>query len=184
MEITTLIIGIIIGVVLGALLLYFILKSGNVPRKDFDELNQNYIKVNSDLQNSNLRISELNDSVQKEKDINFQQTEILNQLKTEIAKITAENTSQNQKISEQQEINFNQTSEIKNLQEEKQSLIALKAQLSAQNKSLQERFDEQKEEIIKLQEAAKNEFKILANEILEEKPKNSPRPIKKTSICF
>lgn len=171
MEITTLIIGIIIGVVLGALLLYFILKSGNVPRKDFDELNQNYIKVNSDLQNSNLRISELNDSAQKEKDINFQQTEILNQLKTEIAKITAENTSQNQKISEQQEINFNQTSEIKNLQEEKQSLIALKAQLSAQNKSLQERFDEQKEEIIKLQEAAKNEFKILANEILEEKTK-------------
>ena len=91
MEITTLIIGIIIGVVLGALLLYFILKSGNVPRKDFDELNQNYIKVNSDLQNSNLRISELNDSAQKEKDINFQQTEILNQLKTEIAKISAEN---------------------------------------------------------------------------------------------
>lgn len=171
MEITTLIIGIIIGVVLGALLLYFILKAGTVPRKDFDELNQNYIKVNSDLQNSNLRISELNDSVQKEKDINFQQTEILNQLKTEIAKISAENTSQNQKISEQQEINFNQTSEIKNLQEEKQSLIALKAQLSAQNKSLQERFDEQKEEIIKLQEAAKNEFKILANEILEEKTK-------------
>ncbi|HCN11588.1 MAG TPA: DNA recombination protein RmuC [Chryseobacterium sp.] len=171
MEITTLIIVIIIGVVLGALLLYFILKSGNVPRKDFDELNQSYIKVNSDLQNSNLRISELNDSVQKEKDINFQQTEILNQLKTEIAKISAENTSQNQKISEQQEINFNQTSEIKNLQEEKQSLIALKAQLSAQNKSLQERFDEQKEEIIKLQEAAKNEFKILANEILEEKTK-------------
>ena len=68
MEITTLIIGIIIGVVLGALLLYFILKSGNVPRKDFDELNQSYIKVNSDLQNSNLRISELNDSVQKEKE--------------------------------------------------------------------------------------------------------------------
>lgn len=142
-----------------------------MPRKDFDELNQNYIKVNSDLQNSNLRISELNDSVQKEKDINFQQTEILNQSNTEIAKISAENTSQNQKISELQEINFNQTSEIKNLQEEKQSLIALKAQLSAQNKSLQERFDEQKEEIIKLQEAAKNEFKILANEILEEKTK-------------
>lgn len=98
MEITTLIIGIIIGVVLGALLLYFILKSGNVPRKDFDELNQNYIKVNSDLQNSNLRISELNDSAQKEKDINFQQTEILNQLKTEIAKITAENTSKTKRF--------------------------------------------------------------------------------------
>ncbi|MBU4537342.1 MAG: DNA recombination protein RmuC [Weeksellaceae bacterium] len=169
MEITTLFTGIILGAILGAFILYFILKSANVPRKDFDELNTNYIRTNSDLQNSNLRISELDKYYQSEKQTNLQQTEVLNQLKNEIAKISAENNAQNQKISEQAEINNFQTSEIKNLQIEKNNLIAVRSQLSAQNENLQKLLDNQKEEISKMQEMAKVEFQNLANKILEEK---------------
>ncbi len=169
MEITSLLIGFIFGAVLGAVILYFILKSGNVPRKDFEELNSNFIRTNSDLQNSILKIKELDDFYQNEKQTNIQQAEILNQLKNEIAKISAENNSQNQKISEQIEINQTQTSEIKNLQTEKNNLIAVKSQLSAQNENLQKLLSNQKEEIAKMQELAKVEFQNLANKILEEK---------------
>lgn len=171
MEMTYLIIGFFAGGILGAVILYLILKSANVSRKEFDQLNGNFIRSNSDLQNSTLNISNLEKILQNEKQTNFSQTEVLNQLKNDIAKISAENNSQNQKISEQAEINNTQTSEIKNLQTEKNNLIAIKSQLSAQNEGLQTLLDNQKEEIQKIQELAKNEFKNLANEILEEKSK-------------
>lgn len=171
MEISTLIIGLVAGIILGAVVLYFILKSANVPRKHFDELNQNYIKTNSDLQNSTLKVGDLNEIILNEKKLSKEISDLKTELEKEIAQMNAENASQNRKISEQQEINQSQTSEITNLQNEKLSLIALKSQLSAQNENLQKLLDSQKEEIEKLQDAAKNEFKILANEILEEKTK-------------
>lgn len=59
MEITTLIIGITLGAILGAVLIYFILKSSNVSRNSYDELNENFIKSNADLKNSNSKKEEL-----------------------------------------------------------------------------------------------------------------------------
>jgi len=169
MEITTLFTGIILGAILGAVILYFILKSANVPRKDFDELNYNFIRTNADLQNSNLKNSELDQIIQFEKQTNLQQTETINNLKSNLAQLSAENNAQQQKISEQAEINNFQTSEIRNLQTEKNHLIAAKSQLTAQNENLQKLLDSQKEEISKMQEMAKAEFQNLANKILEEK---------------
>lgn len=169
METTSLLIGLVFGAALGAVILYFALKSANVPRKDFDELNSNFIRTNSDLENSKLKISELDSHYQNEKQTNQQQTDILNDLKNEFAKITAENDLQNRKIDEQIQINQNQTSEIKELQTEKQNLIELKSELAAQNENLQKLLDSQKEEIEKMQEVAKVEFQNLANKILEEK---------------
>ena len=81
MEITSLSVGFIFGAVLGAILLYFVLKSVNIPRTVFDELNNNYIRTKAELQNSQLKISELNDLYKSEKITNLQQTEILNDLK-------------------------------------------------------------------------------------------------------
>ena len=81
MEITTLFIGIIIGALIGALIVYFFLKSSTISRTLFDDLNNNFIRTNSDLQNSTLKINELENSIQTEKQTNFQQTTILNQLK-------------------------------------------------------------------------------------------------------
>ena len=59
MEMTTLFIGIIIGALIGALLVYFFLKSSTTSRTLFDDLNNNFIRTNSDLQNSTLKINEL-----------------------------------------------------------------------------------------------------------------------------
>lgn len=171
MEITTLFIGIIIGVLIGALIVYFFLKSSTISRTLFDDLNNNFIRTNSDLQNSTLKINELENSIQTEKQTNFQQTTILNQLKTDIAKISAENNAQNQRIEEQTEINNNQSSEIKKLVDEKNELISIKSHLNAQNQALQKLLDSQKEEIEKMQALAKEEFQNLANRILEEKSK-------------
>jgi len=171
METTSLLIGLVVGAILGTVILYFILKSAHVPRKMFDELNNNFIRTSSDFQNSAMKISVLENQYQSEKKTNSEQTEILNQLKNEIAKISAENNSQNQKIAEQQELNQQQSTEIRSLLDEKQNLISIKSQLSAQNESLQQLLDNQKSEIVKIQEMAKSEFKNLANEILEEKSK-------------
>lgn len=169
MEITSLVIGLLLGLVVGALILYFALKSTNVPRKEYDEINQNFIRSNSDLSNSTQKISELENLLNSEKNTNSSQTEILIELKNQISKISAENDLQNRRIEEQSQINQNQTSEIKDLQTEKQNLIAIKSELSAQNENLQKLLDSQKEEIEKMQEVAKVEFQNLANKILEEK---------------
>jgi DNA recombination protein RmuC len=59
METSTLLIGLIIGLILGAILHYFILKSAHISRSIFDELNNNFIKINADLHNSNTHKEEL-----------------------------------------------------------------------------------------------------------------------------
>lgn len=169
METTSLIIGLVFGAVLGAVILYFILKSSSVPRKNYDEINQQFIRSTSDLESSNQKISNLENSILQEKETNTRQTDILNQLQKDLARINALNESQNQQISRQSEINERQTLELKDLQSEKQNLIAIKSELSAQNENLQKLLDSQKEEIEKMQEVAKVEFQNLANKILEEK---------------
>ncbi|MCY0975779.1 DNA recombination protein RmuC [Chryseobacterium wangxinyae] len=92
METTYLIIGFISGGILGAVILYFILKSSTVSRSSYDELNHTFIKNNSDLENVNLKINELNQIITKEKEIYLNQSDLMNDLKAEFAKVSAENT--------------------------------------------------------------------------------------------
>jgi len=92
METTYLIIGFISGGILGAVILYFILKSSMVSRNSYDELNHLFIKSNSDLENSTLKINELSQNITKEKEINLNQSDLMNDLKAEFAKVSAENT--------------------------------------------------------------------------------------------
>ncbi len=171
MDLTYLFIGFFVGGIIGAVILYFFQKSSTVSREVHNELNNQFIRTQSDLANSTEKIKEISDLLTDEKTGREKQTDFLNQLQNEISRISAENNAQNKKIEEQQEINHNQTVEIKNLQDEKQSLIALKSQLAAQNEGLQKSLDNQKEEIIKIQHLAKEEFQNLANNILEEKSK-------------
>lgn len=169
MEMSYLIIGFFAGGILGAIILYFVLKSSSISRSLYDEMNNQFIKAGSDLQNAQLKIDELNRFLQDEKQTALLQTETLNQLKNNLATSSAEHHAQAQKIAELQELSQNQNSEIRTLTEEKQSLIAIKSQLSAQNETLQKLLDSQKEEITKIQEQAKEQFENLANKILEEK---------------
>ncbi|WP_415325308.1 DNA recombination protein RmuC [Chryseobacterium sp. MMS23-Vi53] len=169
MEMTYLIIGFIAGGILGAVILYFALKSSTVSRNSYDELNNLHIKNNSDLENSNLKIQELTQNINKEKELNSQQTDLLNDLKNEFAKISAEYSSLNSQFSEQKQLNSKQTSQIESLLTEKQNIFAKNSELSAINESLQKSLETQKEEITKIQEESKLQFENLANKILEEK---------------
>lgn len=169
MEITYLIIGFIAGGVLGAVILYFVLKSSMISRSLYDDLNNSHIRNNSDLENSNLKIQELNQQINKEKELNQQQSDLLNDLKSEFAKISAEHTSLQNQFQEQKETNTRQTTQIESLLTEKQNIFAKNSELSAINESLQKSLETQKEEIAKIQEEAKLQFENLANKILEEK---------------
>lgn len=164
-----LIIGCIAGGIIGAIIQYFALKSSMISRNSFDELNNLYIKTSADLENSNIKIQELNQNIIDDKELNLQQTDLMNDLKNEFAKISAEHASLSTQFLEQKQLNIKHTSQIENLLTEKQSLFAKNSELSAINESLQKSLETQKEEITKIQEESKLQFENLANKILEEK---------------
>lgn len=169
MEMTYLIVGFITGALLGAVILYFILKSSMVSRASYDEINNLYIRKNSDLENINQKIQELYQDINHEKDQNQQQSDLLNDLKNEYAKISAEYSSLNSQFQEQKQIISKQASQLESLLTEKQHLYARNSELSAVNENLHKSLQTQKEEIIKIQEDSKVQFENLANKILEEK---------------
>ncbi len=164
-----LIIGLFAGIILGAVILYFALKSSMVSRNSYDTLNTLSIKTQSDLDNSNLKIQELNQTISKEKEANMLQQDLLDDLKNEFSKISAEYSSLNTQFQELKQTHQRQTSQIDTHILEKQTLFAKNSELSAKNEGLQNSLDTQKEEIVKIQEDSKLQFENLANKILEEK---------------
>lgn len=169
MEITYLIIGCFAGGIIGAILIYFVLKSSVVSRSSYDELNYLHIKTKADLENLNLKIQDLDQIIKNEKDVNLQQSDLLNDLKNEFSKISAENTFLQNQLDEQRFLNQKQNTQIELVLNEKQNLHAKNSELSAQNEGLQQSLETQKEEIKKIQEEGKLQFENLANKILEEK---------------
>lgn len=169
MEMIYLIIGFVAGGMLGAVILYFALKSSMVSRSSYDGLNTLSIKTQSDLENSTLKIQELNQNISKEKELNILQQDLLDDLKNEFSKISAEHSSLNIQFQELKQLNQKQTSQIETHILEKQSIFAKNSELSAKNEGLQKSLDTQKDEIIKIQEESKLQFENLANKILEEK---------------
>ena len=169
MEITYLIIGCFAGGIIGAILVYFVLKSSMISRSSYDELNYLNIKTKADLENLNLKIQDLDQIIKNEKDLNLQQSDLLNDLKNEFSKISAENTFLQTQFDEQKFLNQKQNAQIELILNEKQHLYAKNSELSAQNEGLQKSLETQKEEIKKIQEEGKLQFENLANKILEEK---------------
>lgn len=169
MEITYLIIGCFAGGIIGAILVYFVLKSSMISRSSYDELNYLHIKTKADLENLNLKIQDLDQIIKNEKDLNLQQSDLLNDLKNEFSKISAENTFLQTQFDEQKFSNQKQNAQIELMLNEKQHLYAKNSELSAQNEGLQKSLETQKEEIKKIQEEGKLQFENLANKILEEK---------------
>lgn len=157
------------GGIVGAAIMYFALKSSSISRNSYNELNNLYIKKNSDLENAGLKIGELTRNFEKEKNYIIQQTDLFNDLKNEFARISAEYSSLQKQFSEQKDFTTRQNTQIEILLDEKQSLFAKNSELSAINESLQKSLQTQKEEIAKIQEDSKIQFENLANKILEEK---------------
>lgn len=112
MEIIYLIIGFVIGGILGSVLISFYFKSSTVSRNSFDELNHLNIKSNADLENLIAKIQDLNQIIKLEKENNLQQADLLNDLKNEFAKVSAENTflkdqkEETKKIQEEGKLQF------------------------------------------------------------------------------
>ncbi|WP_418219564.1 DNA recombination protein RmuC [Chryseobacterium camelliae] len=169
MEMTYLIIGCIAGGITGAIVAYFALKSSMVSRNSYDDLNSVYIKSQSDLENSQLKIQELIQNTNREKELIQQQSDLMSDLKNELAKISAEHASLHIQFQEQKQAMIKQVSQIDNLLTEKQAIFARNAELSAINESLQQSLETQKKEIAKIQDEAKLQFENLASKILEEK---------------
>ena len=59
MDFTSLLIGLLFGGIIGAVILYFIVKSSHIPRQQFDDLNQNFIRSSADLENSTFKNDEI-----------------------------------------------------------------------------------------------------------------------------
>ncbi|MDQ0477004.1 DNA recombination protein RmuC [Chryseobacterium sp. MDT2-18] len=169
MDFTSILTGFMFGAVFGAVILYFIFKASHIPRQKFDDLNQSFIKTNSDLENYSKRNQEFQEEISQQKEASQFQQENINQLKNKMATLSAENVSINSQLQDQREFNFKQSSQIENLHQEKQNIFARNSELSAINDALKNSLENQKEEITNMQELAKNEFQNLANKILEEK---------------
>ncbi|WP_407403439.1 DNA recombination protein RmuC [Chryseobacterium sp.] len=169
MEITYLIFGFLIGGLIGALVIYFVLKSSMIARSAYEELNHLQIKNKSDLENSQNKISELNEEIEKEKNNFLQQNDLYDDLKNEFSKISAEYTSLQQQYTEQKHYSTKLIAQLEIVQNEKQTIFAKNVELSALNENFKQSLDNQKEEISKIQEDSKIHFENLANRILEEK---------------
>ncbi|MCE3077111.1 DNA recombination protein RmuC [Chryseobacterium gwangjuense] len=169
MEMSYLIIGCIVGGILGGVILYFMMKSSMVSRASHDELTRQNIKISSDLENSLEKIQDLQTQISKEKDSYLLQTDLLDDLKSEFAKVSAEHSSIQSQFEDQKSVLSSQINHIEKLSIEKQDLIAKNAELSALNLNLKQSLETQKEEISKIQEEGKLQFENLANKILEEK---------------
>ena len=169
MEISTLGIGLLIGAILGAVIIYLSLKSSHILRKDFDELNGDYIKSNSNLENAHQKINEISGFLSHEKESNRLQSSDILVLKDNLSKITAEHSSLNTQFSEHRQVHSQQTLKLEDLINENKNIFSNNSQLSAVNENLKKSLENQKAEIEKMQEVAKIEFQNLANKIFEEK---------------
>lgn len=169
METIYLLIGIILGGIIGAVVLYVLMKNSSVSKKQYDSLNHDFIKIQSDFENSQRKILELNEIISSEKRINSDSNQLIVSLKNDFSKISAEHQALKNQLIEQKEINSKQSDQIENLQNEKQIVYAKNAELSAINDTLNSSLETQKIEIQKIQEEGKLQFENLANKILEEK---------------
>lgn len=160
---------IIVGGIIGAVILYLIMRASSVSKSKHEWLNNEFIKIQSDFENSKNKITELNETISSEKKINQQQAQVLNDIKNNLSRITAEHQSMQNQLNEQKELNSKQSGQIEILQTEKQNVFAKNAELSAINEALNLSLENQKKEIQKIQEEGKLQFENLANKILEEK---------------
>ncbi|MFC7346724.1 DNA recombination protein RmuC [Chryseobacterium zhengzhouense] len=112
MEITYLFIGCFIGGILGSVLIYFYLKSSMISRSSYDELNNSNIQAQTNIEYLNKKISDFEKNIEVEKELNLQQSDLLNDLKAEFAKVSAENTflkaqrEETRKIQEEGKLQF------------------------------------------------------------------------------
>ena len=161
--------GLALGLIVGGAAVYFALKSSLISRNIFEELQQNFVKKETELSNAEGKIDELLEQIKGEREFSAGQREKLNITENQLIKILAEKDLQNEQIAELRKTNENLNQNISNLNKESLKNIAKISELSAENKNLQSSMEEQKNLSQKLQEESKLHFENIANKILEEK---------------
>lgn len=163
------IIYLLLGGIIGAIIVFFITKSNAVSRAKYEELNQRFIKTESEKDNLAAKIREQHELLQSQNSSLQDLQTKLEEIKNTSIKLATDLESKNQSLNDLKNANNEHLSQIQLLTNEKQDLMAKKSELSAQNHNLHQLLESQKEEIAKMQEIAKVEFQNLANKILEEK---------------
>ena len=161
--------GLGLGLIIGGAAVYFALKSSLIPRNIFEELQQNFVKKETELSNAEGKIDELLEQIKGEREFSANQREKLNTTENQLIKISAEKDLQNEQIAELRKTNEILNQNISRLNQDKQEYFAKISELSAENKNLQSSMEEQKNLSQKLQEESKLHFENIANKILEEK---------------
>lgn len=169
MDFNALFIGLFLGFAVGAALVYFYLKSSQVARDAYEQLNQAHINIEADLRNALTKTAELKQHLSQEQTENLARQQRLDDLRNTLAIVTAEHNSLQTQFRQEHERLEKLTDQLSSVQSEKEHLFARNAELSAVNENLTASLEKNKEEIAKMQELAKNEFQNLANKILEEK---------------
>jgi DNA recombination protein RmuC len=160
MEMIYLLIGCMAGGILGAVILYFALKSSMVSRSSYDELNALFIRNKSDFENSNLKIQDLQENINREKESNTLQQDLLDDLKNEFSKNISRTCFTEHQFQELKQISTRQSSQIDTHIIEKQVLYAKNSELSAKNESLQKSLDTQKKKFSKYRKNQNFSLKI------------------------
>lgn len=157
------------GFVLGVLIIYFYLKSSQISRHIFEELQQKFTVKETEYANAERKIADLSFQLQEEKDKSLQMLAHQDTIKSHLVKTTAERDLQTSQLQDLQEINKNNQEKTSELIQENQKYFAEISRLKAINENMSSAMEEQKKAIEKLQEESKIQFENIANKILEEK---------------
>lgn len=169
MEMSKIFIAVFAAFIISAVLIYLYLKSTHIAKRDFDGLNNNYIKSQSDLENSHLRFNQLNSQLLSEKQISENKSIEISDLKSDNSRLLSEQSSLQIQYQKFELLHSNLGEKFEELLIENKSLFSTNAEINANNRTLKQLLDTQKLEIEKMQAVAKTEFQNLANKIFEEK---------------
>ena len=125
--------------------------------------------LDTQLENSNIKISELSQELKTERESTALQRNEINNHKQTIAELSAYNKSTSENLSIQREINNKQTKQIEELNTKLTELTAQVNRLTANNSFLNEKLLTQKTEVEELQKTAHLQFEKIANKLFEDK---------------
>ena len=122
-----------LGLIIGGAAVYFALKSSLISRNIFEELQQNFVKKETELSNAEGKIDELLEQIKGEREFSANQREKLNTTENQLIKISAEKDLQNEQIAELRKTNEILNQNISRLNQEKQEYFAKISELLAEN---------------------------------------------------
>jgi len=161
----------IIGLLTGGFIIFFFMKKISVSKSDFDNLKK-------EKEITDYKLTTTVESFQKgENEINLLKNEMIS-LRDKFSELNTQMSSAKTNLENKERETEELKNEIREFSEQIESLNKNLLQLNSEkialeekNKNLTEKLQTQKAELEKIGEKFSNEFKILANNILEEKSK-------------